>query len=86
MILNDQKNLSFKIQHLKILMTDLPRTRVDQTPQEKNHPLVSFTILPETSDSMSLNNFIASITQRTSPLLIVLPTSTKRGLSGAGFL
>jgi hypothetical protein len=29
-----------------------------------------FTILPETSDSISLNNFIASITQRTSPLPI----------------
>ena len=45
-----------------------------------------FTIFPETSDSISLKSFIASITQRTSPLAIVLPTSAKTGLSGAGFL
>src|SRR6056297_1970330 len=44
------------------------------------------TILPETSDSISLKSFIASITQRTSPWLMVLPTSTKGGLSGDGFL
>ena len=44
------------------------------------------TILPETSDSISLNNFIASITHKTSPLPILLPTSTKTALSGEGFL
>lgn len=44
------------------------------------------TILPETSDSISLKSFIASITQRTSPWFIVLPTSTNGGLSGDGFL
>ena len=38
------------------------------------------------SDSISLNSFIASITQSTSPSLMVSPTSTKRGLSGEDFL
>ena len=36
---------------------------VGQILQEKNRLLKSLTILPETSDSISLNNFIASITQ-----------------------
>ena len=45
-----------------------------------------FTIFPETSDSISLNNFMASITQSTSPFAIVLPTSVKTALSGDGFL
>jgi len=42
------------------------------------------TIFPETSDSMSLNSFIASITQRTEPSEMESPTSTKFGLSGEG--
>ena len=44
------------------------------------------TILPEKSDSISLNNFIASITHKTSPFAILCPTSTNDGLSGDGFL
>ena len=44
------------------------------------------TILPETSDSISLNNFIASITQTVSPNLTIVPTSAKFGFSGDGFL
>ena len=43
-------------------------------------------ILPENSDSISLNSFMASITHKTSPFAILLPTSTKDGLSGDGFL
>ena len=42
--------------------------------------------LPATSDSISLNNFMASITQRTVPSEIISPTSTNEGLSGPGFL
>ena len=35
---------------------------------------------------ISLNNFIASITQTVSPIFISVPTSTKFCLSGEGFL
>ena len=45
-----------------------------------------FTIFPDTSDSISLNNFIASMTQSTSPSAMFFPTSTNAGLSGEGFL
>ncbi len=37
----------------------------------------TFTILPEISDSISLNNFIASITQTVVTRIIRSPTSTK---------
>ena len=40
------------------------------------------TIFPDTSDSISLKSFIASMTQSTSPSAIVCPTSTNNGLSG----
>ncbi len=46
----------------------------------------TFTILPETSASISLNNFIASTIQTTLFSVIISPTSTKGGLSGEGFL
>ena len=45
----------------------------------------TLTILPETSDSISLNNFIASIIQTTSPLLTESPTDLNASLSGDGF-
>ena len=46
----------------------------------------TLTIFPETSDSISLNNFIASITQSVWPTETESPTSTKLSLSGDGFL
>ena len=46
----------------------------------------TLTILPDTSDSISLNNFIASIIHTVCPALTVLPTSTNAGLSGDAFL
>ena len=46
----------------------------------------TLTIFPEISDSISLNNFIASMIQSLSPGLITEPTSTKGGLSGEGDL
>jgi hypothetical protein len=42
----------------------------------------TLTIFPETSDSISLKSFMASMMHNTSPSLIVCPTSTKTGLSG----
>jgi hypothetical protein len=42
----------------------------------------TFTMLPDTSDSISLNNFIASIIHKVSPSLIVSPTFTNEGVSG----
>ena len=42
----------------------------------------TFTTLPDTSDSISLNNFIASIIQIVSPSLITSPTFTKGDASG----
>jgi hypothetical protein len=47
-------------------MMDLLRIKVGQI-LLVTYQLIFFTILPETSDSISLNNFMASITQRTSP-------------------
>ena len=44
------------------------------------------TILPETSASIWLNNFIASMTQTTESFFTSLPTFTKASLSGDGFL
>src|SRR5690606_4179669 len=44
----------------------------------------TLTILPETSDSISLNSFMASMIQTTLPLPISSPTFTKAGLSGPG--
>src|SRR5690606_39573380 len=44
----------------------------------------TFTTFPEISDSISLKSFMASIIHRTSPSLIIWPTSTKTGLSGEG--
>jgi hypothetical protein len=46
------------------------KNKVGQTPQDMSSTNI-FLILPETSDSISLNNFIASITQRTSPFIVV---------------
>ena len=43
-------------------------------------------MVPETSDSISLKSFIASMIQTVSPTFIVLPTSTNKGFSGEGFL
>ena len=43
-------------------------------------------MVPETSDSISLKSFIASIIQTVSPTLMTLPTSTNNGFSGDGFL
>ena len=65
---------------------DLLKIKADQILQEKNHQLILLTTFPEISDSISLNNFIASITQTVSPTEISVPTSTKFGLSGEGFL
>jgi hypothetical protein len=47
-------------------------TVVDQIQLVMNHQLSTFTILPDTSDSISLNSFIASITQSTSPSLMLV--------------
>jgi hypothetical protein len=41
-----------------------------------------FTIFPDTSDSISLNNFIAYMMQTTLPVPISSPTFTNEGLSG----
>src|SRR6202012_6038171 len=42
----------------------------------------TFTIRPNISDSISLNNFIASMMQSTEPSFISSPTFTNNGLSG----
>ena len=65
---------------------DLLKIKVGQIQQGWSHQQEILTILPLTSDSISLKSFMASITQRTDPSDTVSPTSTKTGLSGAGFL
>jgi hypothetical protein len=57
-------------------MMDLLRIKVGQILLVTYRQLI-FLHLPETSDSISLNNFMASITQRTSPFpIVVLPQQT----------